>query len=440
MRHKLLSILALLIVGVCGAKAGNYTVNLKSEYTSVATIYAGVPNYFTLTVKNDGEDDGTNILVSIYVDGVLIDTKTIDSLPANEMVTLENICDLTIRPITENTVNGNNNEYVTYTIIVEDGDGVISQDDFKFVVLYNGNLGKDYAYPSVDPMVREYSFNGDVQVHVGTNYSSGSATSGGDKFSVDLNGGTVQQALLYVAYNWDKAPNGDFNNWTTSFNSNEIKPYASYRDQGNLGKYGNYGYGMVVYDVTEYVINGTNTFALEKETGNVTLYPSSLIVMVNNPSASPKAVYLIEEADLLSAAYNKNVTAMYPTSFHCVAGESATLYVFAASAQAGEGDLKINGVTLSDVWSGTSQSFDTFETTVDPGDISVQFIGTGSSIMALHQMVVVDKPKGGIVTGIEQIGADKGVDKWYDLQGRMINQAPVHKGLYIRNGRKVVVE
>ena len=68
------------------------------------------------------------------------------------------------------------------------------------------------------------------------------------------------------------------------------------------------------------------------------------------------------------------MNAIYASSFQGVAdGKNAQLYVFAAGAQAGEGDLTINDNLYTDIWKGTSQSVDVFETSVEPGDLAVQF-------------------------------------------------------------------
>ena len=68
---------------------------------------------------------------------------------------------------------------------------------------------------------------------------------------------------MYVSYNWDKVLDSDFNSWNTTFNGQTIAPIASYRDQSNLGTtYAKYGYGLVVYNVTDYVVDGLNTFEL----------------------------------------------------------------------------------------------------------------------------------------------------------------------------------
>jgi hypothetical protein len=118
--------------------------------------------------------------------------------------------------------------------------------------------------------------------------------------------------------------------------------------------------------------------------------------MVKNSSSDSKVVYIAEEADILSNQYNQHTDAIYHSSFKDVVEGDATLYVFAASAQSGEGDMVINDKTYEDVWSGTSQTVNVFEAPVPAGDIAVQFKGTGSTILALQQMLVVkatiDKP------------------------------------------------
>lgn len=394
MRKKLFLFFVFLLATVSGAMAQDYAVTLKSEYTNVPTIYAGVQNYMTLAVTKNGTEAENNVNIAVFLGGVNIFEETIANISAGETIT-KNFYDTTIRPIDEHTIKGNGNTNVDYTVKI----GGVEQGTFSFVVLYNGNLGKDYEYPSANPQLREFTFTGDVQVLTGTNYSGASVTERNDVFSVDLGEGeSVCKALLYVSYNWENPNYNSFTTSTTTFNGNTISSIASYRDQGNLGNYGNFGYGMVVYDVTNYMVSGDNTFHLDKTGTNVAVYPSSLIVMVNKPSGNPKAVYILEEADLLAKSSTQNneyATPIYESSFaDVVIGTAANLYVFAANAQAGEGDLIINGVNNSNVWSGFSTSFDTYTCAVDPGDVSVKFVATGSTILALHQMLVVDMIKG----------------------------------------------
>ena len=377
---------------------GLLEVSLKPEYTN--TVYAGVQNYFKLELTNNDSEAAQNVSATLYLGEEEIDTKSLTGeIAAGGKGTFEFV-DATIQPITETTVIGNNNENAVYTVVVKEGDVEIARQEFSFVIVYNGYLGKDYAYQCAEPEYRGFTFTGDVQIlppSVST-YMNSAAESRDESFTVNLGGDQiVYKAFLYVSYTWDKVDTGDFNNWETKFNGESILPIASYRDQSNLGKYGKYGYGLVVYDVTGEVVNGENTFQLGKTNGNVAVYPSSLIVMIDNPSSTPKAVYILEEADLLSKNYNKNMDASYKSSFDNldkVADGKATLYVFAAAAQAGEGSLKINGETYADVWTGTSQTFDTYvkDVTIGSDGVSVEFISTGSTIQALHQMLVVDLP------------------------------------------------
>ena len=266
---------------------------------------------------------------------------------------------------------------------------VLLVPNIYFVVLYDGYLGKDFEYPNANPNFREFTISGDVIVLSTEVYSAGRATNRTDTFNIVFDG-NVSNALLYVPYNWDKTSNGDFNTWNTAFNGQSITPIDSYRDQGNMGKYATYGYGLVVYDVSDLVVAGENTFTINKTKGNAAVYPSNLIVLTNNSKSTDyKTVYIYEEVDLLSKKYNANLDAGFNTTF-VTAGSNATLYVFAASAQSGEGNLIVNGVNNTNIWRGTSNSFDTFTTDVDSGIIDVYFEATGDTILGLHQMVVVE--------------------------------------------------
>ena len=366
-------------------------IMVKSEYTSIPSIYAGVNNTITVTVKNTGRS-ANNVTVKLLIGDELIGSKTLADYESGETYTLTFI-DTTIRPIGENTVIGNNNEYINYSVAVNDvEDALINETNSSFVVLYNGNLGKDYEYPNADPLLREYNITGDVIVAGGSQYAA-KEVNVSDVITVDY-AGDVSEALLYVSYNWNNPSLGDFNTWTIAFNNKTIAPIASYIDQSNLGKYAKYAYGLVVYNVTDLVVNGENTLSINKTYGSVAIYPASLLVLTNEDDTSnvAKTVYILEEVDLLSKTYNKNLPTGFNTTFNAVDG-NATLYVFAAGAGNGEGNLIINGENRSNVWSGTDKSFDSYISDVDAGNISVYFESTGGTILALHQMVVVENPR-----------------------------------------------
>jgi hypothetical protein len=86
------------------------------------------------------------------------------------------------------------------------------------------------------------------------------------------------------------------------------------------------------------------------------------------------------------------------------------LYVFAASAQAGEGSLIVNDASYDNVWSGSSNSVSQY--LVDLGTApsesnTVSFVATGSTILALEQFIVVEYnvPSASVKIGSEYNGA-----------------------------------
>ena len=158
MKKILLPLIALMLTAANDAFAEKYSVSMTSEFNSVPTIYAGTQNQLTVTVTNSSENAGSNIAVSVYQGEELIGTETIDNLPAGDRITCV-FDDPTIRPITEKTVIGNDNQNISYKVVLSDG-VENTEKDFSFVVLYNGNLGKDYAYPTANPTKRNFSFTG----------------------------------------------------------------------------------------------------------------------------------------------------------------------------------------------------------------------------------------------------------------------------------------
>ena len=189
-----------MVVVVNENKTPTAEISVKPEYTG--TVYAGVVNNLTITVKNSGKSI-KDVVVRLLIGDEEVGNYTISKYQEGETYIL-NIVDSTIRPITENTVNGNNNEKVNYTVVVEDYKGnILNSTNVSYVLLYNGYLGKDYEYPNANPTLREFTISGDVIVLNTAAYSAGGATSRSDVFNVEFNG-SVSEALLYVSYNWDK--------------------------------------------------------------------------------------------------------------------------------------------------------------------------------------------------------------------------------------------
>lgn len=369
------------------------TTNIASEYKN--SIYAGVTNNLTITV-NSINKDLTNVTVYVYDNGRVVGSYLIDFVKANSSKSV-NIIDSFIRPIDENTVLGNNNTNVVYRVIVEDKNGILNDtNSSNFMVVYNGNLGKDLAYPTMNATItRVYDITGDVIIlnKDDSSYLGSKSTNGRDTWNIDFKG-ELKEGLLYVSYNWNKQ--ADVSDWIVTFNNKIITPIAHYRDQSNLGAYGKHGYGLAVYNVTDLINKGLNTFTLNKTSGLTAVYPSSLLLLINNENGASKTVYISEGADLLSKTNNKNLDVGAYTKFNIDSTSmiNSTLYVFAAGGQKNEGNIVFNGEIKSDVWNKTSNSIDYYTFNTDgltKDNNTVFFQSTGSTILALHQILVVER-------------------------------------------------
>ena len=358
------------------------------------TIYAGVQNNLTINVKSSQD---LNATVKLYNNKNLV---------FNEQISLKNginqklyFIDSKIRPVTANTVNGAKNNYEKYTLVIEDSAGnIVNSTDVSYAVLYNGNLGKDLAYPAFNGTVnRVYNITGDVVVLTQDDSVYAGSSAAGLESTFDVKDSDVVEALLYVSYNWDKIASGDFNSWKVSFNNVLVNPVANYRDQSNLGTYGRYGYGLVVYNVTALVKSGANKLVLNKDAGGSAVYPPSLVLLTDNSkSTTYKLVYIAENADLLSKP--ANIESGSYTFMDVKSDDSikSTLYVFAAGAQAGEANVVVNEKGYNNIWNGTSNSLNYHLIDMTNSILKsnkIYFQATGSTILSLHDILVVEFEK-----------------------------------------------
>ena len=369
-------------------------VSLATEYTN--TCYAGTNNTITVNVNSNKAGRYT---IELFADGVLVNSTEIDVDGAATLL----LTDQTIRPVDETTVNGANNTKVLYAVDLKYGENVVAQANKTVPVLYNGNLGKDFAYNASyieDSGIYRITGKMEAETLSDSTYMSAAKTNRSDVWEITIGENSqFVNALIYVAYNWDKsgASGPVFN---TTFNGVSVSPKAHYRDQSNLGTYGKYGYGLFVYDVSSLVKEGNNTFIINKEPGLTAVYPSTLIYMTNmTGSDTLTTIFIGNGADLLSASsYNKagrivSTDALLNVEFGSKKLVNANLLVFAASAQAGEGNIIFNGEVVENVWNGSSNSVEIFNANVTQlnSKNNVSFVATGSTILALQQVFAVSQ-------------------------------------------------
>ncbi|WP_407424168.1 DUF3344 domain-containing protein [Methanobrevibacter sp.] len=373
-------------------------ISLTPEYYSVPSAYAGTNNTLTIKVKTSKEG---NYTINLLADDVNVDGADVALVQGDNTVFLT---DPTIRPIDESTVNGAENNIVKYTAELYYGEDVINSEEISIPVLYNGNLGYDMEYnvtgfEGFGPI----TVTGDVVLDIkdASSYLGAAVMNRTDSWTVALNDGSeITNAFVYVPYNWfnGKTFTEDTSMFNVMFNGVNVTPIAWYRDQGNLGNYGKYGYGVLIYDVSDLITVGDNSFVLNKVNPTPAVYPSALVYMYDTDgSATSKTAYILNGADLLSNGNNvAKRTAKSDTEIAVDVNKvvNATLYVLAGGAQVGESNIVFNDNVYTDVWSGSSSTTDLFTTDVTSlikDSNSISFVATGSTILALPQIIVTAK-------------------------------------------------
>ena len=371
-------------------------VSFATEYSDSPTCYAGTVNALTVKAKSNFEG---KYLVELLADGVCVNSTQIN-LDGTNQVTFQ-LTDPTVRAVDQTTVNGADNSEVNYVVNVKLADSTVGSANLTVPVLYNGYLGKDYAYNATYiEDLQVFTVTGGVKADIQdvSTFMTSAKSNRTDVFNINLDKySSLEKAFVYVAYNWDKTGvNGPVFNAT--FNGNAIAPKAGYRDQSNLGNYGKYGYGLIVYDVSDFAKTGENTFTLTKQSGMTAVYPSTSIYLYNNTDSDYiYTVYMMDGADLLSDSYNDAGRVVKAENvFNVNTGDvtDAEFYIFAAGAQNGEGNIIFNANEYMDVWNGTSNSVEKYS--VDVSEVladsnSVGFVATGSTILALNQIAVTSQ-------------------------------------------------
>ena len=408
---------------------GSVTVNLYSvaetvnftapcpdvEISSVTTqwsngIFAGVNNTFTVKLTNNDGIDVENLVLEVYSNetGELLANYTIDSLATG--ATSIALTDSTLRPITEETVWPEaQNHKIKFTFNLKYAGEIISTVSADKILAYNGYFNQSYAYGGHDNIInRNYTINGDIIVatHDASYYADQFTRFRNETWNIETpEGAEIVKVLLYFAYNWDTSyyPNG----WNLTFNNRDIlNQNISYEmDRGNLGYYGSYNYGLVVFDVTElYNVNDINSFVINK-TGNCALYPSTLFVLYNvTDSDSIIDVYFSDVCDVFYPYYNKLgydellKTVINFNDIDLTNLDSATLYAFGGSGGYNDADLSFNDLYVSDAYPSSSDKeccpyIFNVTSGISQNNVAMFITSPSSSTVVAYQQVLVVSKK-----------------------------------------------
>lgn len=369
---------------------------ISTEYSSVNICFPGTFNILTATIESDVKNDFT---IKLLADNHVVDSLDVKLTVGNQKLKLK---DSTIRPIDETTVRGANNKKVNYTVQVYQMDALIAENSIVADVLYNGYLGKDYAYPKSESWDWSYSTSvkGDVVFYTFKDtYKSASTSQRTETFNLELTGGKISESYLYILYNWDQTPdnlNNRLPQLTVVFNNVDISDRLLWSsiDLANMGSWGAYKYGLLGYNITDLTSpNEQNTIVVNR--GYTTaLYSSSVVTLYEKPDASYKNVYFGNGMDLLYNDYNdgnRPIKADTKVDISMDKVSEAMWHVFAGSGHPHDADLVFNNCTFKNVYNGNSEDTGVFEanvTSIIKESNNMSFVATSTTVVAFHQILV----------------------------------------------------
>jgi len=430
-------IIALQQIIVISKDLDDLIISLQTEYPN--TCYAGTYNHITVNVESV---KNSRFTARLLADGVMVNETEIDLAYGHNEFTL---IDPTIRAVDEFSVIGAENKKVNYTIQLLFNDEIKNASFIVVDVLYNGYLGKDLAYPKggIDSFLN-ITINGDIVVDVkaDSSYLGDFDISRTDVWSVNLDSkSSIVKAFVYVPYTSFNTNilSEDVNMFNAVFNGYNCVPVGLYRDQSNLGQNGAYGHGLLVYDVTDLLKNGGNSFELNKVNPTPNVFPSVLVYMYNTTgSRIIKNVYISNGADLLSKDSNRLVH--IDSTISTEIANAAKMYVFAAGAQNGEGDIVFNGGLHENVWSGSASGtslyvLDVSNSLKNANDISV--VVRDGTVLALQQIMVLTKEAP--IEKISTVITAPAVTTVYNTDNNLVVTLKDSKGNAVANARISIV-
>ncbi|NLM30944.1 MAG: DUF3344 domain-containing protein, partial [Methanomicrobiales archaeon] len=370
-----------------------------------------------INVKNNGPGAATNIPVALYASDVSttdpVNTTTIDALASGEQTNVI---------IVDPTIRDHEGGKVIYTAVV-DPENTIDEVDktnnkkssVEKPVRYNGYKGKGIYWEGGSNITtkRTYDLQGDI-VYASQPESAYKSIGWTDRTEIwtgtDLSipaGATIEDAWLYIVYNWDQTAEG-VPSVTVTFNDKPLILDTPYTDKSNFGGYPNHKYGLYpAVDVTDHFVrDGDNTLIMTANAENKNaLYPSTLAVVYRDPSATRKQIFINEECDVLAYSEStygtslEEATAYVPFSdmeIETTGVQKATLHSFAGSAGPDEGNLFFNGDTVeTSAWQGTANTCEalvanvTAYITATGNEAAVQSTDSGG-MCTYHQFLVIE--------------------------------------------------
>ena len=366
--------------------------NFKVVDNSKDVVYPGFANKLTVTVTTN---KAGKYVVVLLDNGTVVNSTEVDLTDGSTAVPL---VDPTIRPLTDHIKYDGSGNYdtVNYQLQVWFDEFLLNETSYEATVLYNGYLGKDTYNQTGLESFYTTTITGDIVILTNGTYATGTTKYALTNFNVVLSDNdTLAKAFIYVTYTYG-GTNDNINMFNVTLNNNRLTPVFFSRDASNLKA--NSGSGVVVFDVSDYLVNGANVLDLNK-TGSAGVYPTTLVYMYNTTGSKvEKDVYIYNGADLLGSygGLTNPIRVDSVIDVNTANINNAVAYIFANGAVDGRGTVVINGESEAHPWNGSSQSTDLYTKDItsavkNSNNISVIFSGASGSFTALQQIVVLTK-------------------------------------------------
>ena len=412
---------------------GNVSIKTERQNSNKDIVYAGTFNliYVNVTVTKTN-----NYVVRLLADGKIVNSTEI-KLTGGETKIVQ-LIDPTIRNIDENTTYGHNNKNVTYTAELLLSDGLVNNSSLDALILYNGYLNKELGYPGSDfESFYNGAITGDIVIDVSEKAYAGGVNNRTDNWTVILpDNSNFVKAWVYVAYCYGGADTSALFN--VSFNGVMPSVVSFKRDQANIVSTS--GYGLIVYDVSDLIKSGVNTFVLNK-THSTGAYPSTLIYLYNTSSSNVvKNVYISNGADLVGVTGNdagRVIQVNTTLNVNSSDIDGAVAYIFGAGSVKGRAAISVNGELDSDVWDDSSDSINIYKKDIsnsvsDVNNVSITL--KDKMFTALQQIIVTSK-----VIPLDTKITAPAVTTTYNINNNLIVTLTDSNGKVVSNAQVTIV-
>ncbi|KAF5429893.1 Serine protease [Candidatus Methanophagaceae archaeon] len=288
---------------------------IEAYYTNTDIRYLNLNNDVKVKITNNGSINAGPFEIKLVANAEDVDIQTIPALEPNSstyvVFTWTPIYNVTRPPINADQVSEN----FTLNVIVDPETRIKESDETNNMMavnvsaIWNGRMGGNGVFG--DPYITTQHHG---KLHGGTIYTFGDsykywkyAVQPGNPYTVKYNvalppGAKVELANIYTYFEWfvTEQPKADVT-FATHDGENHLSIARWYWDKAYAFIFGPYLWGVLKYDVTQYINgNGTYNFSLKHDGGPKYFVDGALLFLIYRDDSEPLIEYWVSEgADLI---------------------------------------------------------------------------------------------------------------------------------------------